>query len=219
MRLRRWFRRLRPARRLTLLPSRAAYALWASSYPPYAHNPFMALEQRAMLDLMPPLTGLAVLDLASGSGRYGLLAQQGGAGRVMAVDDSEAMLAANPLPARALASMVALPFPDAAFDVVLCALAIGHLARLEAAINEIGRVLKPGGIALVSDLHPFLALGGAQRTFHAGDAVYAVEHHIYLIADMLRAADAAHLRIDAAREPALDGQPTPTVIVYRLIRR
>jgi malonyl-CoA O-methyltransferase len=211
------FRSLLPARRLAVLPSRAAYALWASSYPPQAHNPFMELEQRAMLELMPPLTGLAVLDLASGSGRYGLLARQSGAARVVAVDDSEAMLAANPL-ARAQASMVALPFAEAAFDVVLCALAIGHVATLDAAMREIGRVLRSGGTALVSDLHPFLALSGAQRTFHAGDAVYAIEHHVYLYTDMLRAAEAAQLRIDAVREPALDGQTMPTVIVYRLRR-
>ncbi len=48
--------------------------------------------------------------------------------------------------------------------------------------------------------------------------MYAVEHHIYLYADMLRAAEAAHLRIDAVREPALDGQTTPTVMVYRLVK-
>lgn len=205
-------------RPLSTLPSRSAYALWAASYPPHAHNPFMALEQRAMLDLTPPLSGLTVLDLASGSGRYGLIARQGSANRVVAVDDSDAMLAANPLSARVLASMVALPFADAAFDLVICALAIGHVGELDAAIAEIGRVLKSGGVALISDLHPFLALGGAQRTFHAGDAVYAVEHHPYLYADMLAAADMAHLRVDAVREPALDGQTMPTVIVYRLIK-
>ncbi len=179
----------------------------------------MALEQRVMLELMPSLSDLTVLDLASGSGRYGLIAQQGGACRVIAVDDSDSMLGANPLPERAQASMVALPFGDGTFDVVICALAIGHVAPFDSAMTEIGRVLKPGGTALISDLHPFLALGGAQRTFHAGDSVYAVEHHTYLYADMLRAADAAHMGIDALREPAPDGQTTPTVIVYRLVRR
>lgn len=216
--LRRQLRRLWPAHRLTTLPSRAAYALWAASYPPYAHNPFMEVEQSAMLDLMPPLAGLTVLDLASGSGRYGLLARQAGAARIVAVDDSGAMLASNPLTARALASMVALPLADAAFDVVVCALAIGHVAALDMALHEVSRVLKPGGIALFSDLHPFLALSGAQRTFHAGQAVYAVEHHPFLYADMHRAAIDAGLVVDAVREPALAGQRTPAVIIYRLTK-
>ena len=31
----------------------AAYALWADDYPPYAHNPLMQAEERAVLALLP----------------------------------------------------------------------------------------------------------------------------------------------------------------------
>ena len=103
--------------------------------------------------------------------------------------------------------------------MVLCALALGHIATLDAAMSELGRVLKTGGTALVSDLHPFVALSGAQRTFRAGGALYAVEHHVHLYGDVQRAAAAAGLHIDAVREPALAGSPAPVVIVYRLVKR
>ncbi|MDE2497874.1 MAG: biotin synthase, partial [Xanthomonadaceae bacterium] len=39
--------------RIEILEPREAYALWAASYPPRAHNPVMQAEERAMLALMP----------------------------------------------------------------------------------------------------------------------------------------------------------------------
>src|SRR3954468_19380131 len=52
----------------TLAPA-AAYALWAASYPPHAHNPLMLAEERAMLALLPAdLRGRKVLDAAAAAG-------------------------------------------------------------------------------------------------------------------------------------------------------
>src|SRR5258708_38485681 len=82
------------------LDSTAAYALWAASYPPHAHNQIMTLEQAAMLRLMPTLAGRTVLDLACGTGRYSLIAREAGAAPVIGTDNTTPMLqaglAANP---------------------------------------------------------------------------------------------------------------------------
>jgi SAM-dependent methyltransferase len=43
-----------------------------------------------------------------------------------------------------------LPFASGTFDVVLCALSIEYLARPEAVLHEVARVLKPGGTCMVS---------------------------------------------------------------------
>src|SRR4029453_13508567 len=76
-----------------MLDPAAAYALWAASYPPHAHNPLMLAEERAMLALMPAdLRGRAVLDAGCGSGGYVLPALQRGARRVLGVDLSAEML-------------------------------------------------------------------------------------------------------------------------------
>jgi SAM-dependent methyltransferase len=45
-----------------------------------------------------------------------------------------------------------LPFPDASFDLVVSALSMHHWAEPEKGLAEIGRVLRPGGRALVWDL-------------------------------------------------------------------
>jgi malonyl-CoA O-methyltransferase len=210
-------RRVLPARPLHVLNSLDAYDLWAANYPPQAHNVLMRTEQKAMLDLLPPLAGKIVLDLACGTGRYGLIAHERGAQQIIAIDNSPAMLAGNPLSSRVQATTEVIPLASASVDVVLCGLALGHLSQLQPSLDEIARILKPGGAALVSDVHPFIALNGAQRTFAAPDGkVYAVEHYPHLYADMQRAASQAGLIIDSVLEPVLDR--VPVVIVYRLLR-
>ncbi len=206
-------------RRTRLLASVDAYAHWAGSYPPHAHNPLMQAEEAALTALLPDMAGWTVLDLACGTGRYGIIAAQRGAGRVLGLDNSPAMLRASTLPAQALATSAALPLADASVDLVLWGLAVGHLPQAAPSMRELGRVLKPGGWALVSDVHPFIALQGALRTFTAQDgSTYAVEHYVHLYSDMLRAAQAAGLLIDYVEEPRLAGDAAgkPIVIIYRL---
>ena len=199
------------------LASLDAYAQWAATYPPHAHNALMEAEQVAMTSLFPILTGKIVLDLACGTGRYGLLAQASGAKTVLGLDNSPAMLLASPLTRRALATTEAIPLSNNAVDVILCGLALGHLPRLAPSIGEIARVLKPGGCALVSDFHPFIFLNSARRTFTAPDGnTYAVEHYAHLYSDYHRAAADSGLRIDAVLEPRRDS--APIVIVYKFVK-
>jgi malonyl-CoA O-methyltransferase len=84
------------------LEPQAAYALWAETYPPYAHNALMALEQRTVLSLLPNLAGRTVIDAGCGSGRYLQELRALGAAPI-GLDLSEPMLAK----ARAITSSVA----------------------------------------------------------------------------------------------------------------
>jgi ubiquinone/menaquinone biosynthesis methyltransferase len=49
--------------------------------------------------------------------------------------------------------MIALPFPDGAFDVVTTGYGLRNVPDLQAAIHEIRRVLKPGGRVLSLDFN------------------------------------------------------------------
>lgn len=202
-------------RRLRVLPSRAAYALWAARYPAEAHNPLMALEQAAMLDLLPSVAGQRVLDAACGTGRYArLLAERGAV--VVGCDHSLDMLRLAD-GARCGGDLLGLPFAAGAFDGVACALAIGHTAALELAIRELARVLRVGGWLLVSDLHPYQTLRGAERTFRGADGRhYAVEHHLHTVEATLKALTSNGLTLEALREPQHAGWPT--VLVWRARR-
>lgn len=213
----RLLRRIRSPQ-LTPLRSVDAYRLWAAAYPPTAHNPLMQVEGDAIAALLPDVSGAVALDLASGTGRYGLLLLERGARLVIALDNSPEMLGANTLPVRALASADGLPLAGASIDVIVCGMALGHLPVLDRALGEIGRVLKSGGAALISDFHPILHFSGAQRTFSANGATYAVEHYPHLYADYHGAAAAAGLTIDAVREPSIPGHVggAPVALILRL---
>jgi hypothetical protein len=43
-----------------------------------------------------------------------------------------------------------LPYPDGSFDAVTCALSIDYLVRPVQVLREVGRVLRPGGVVIVS---------------------------------------------------------------------
>ena len=55
-------------------------------------------------------------------------------------------------PTFVVGGVAALPFPDASFDLVVSTLSMHHWADATAGQAEIGRVLRPGGRALIWDL-------------------------------------------------------------------
>ena len=59
---------------------------------------------------------------------------------------------ADHTPKFTVGDVASLPFPDASFDVVVSTLSMHHWDDREAGLVEIGRVLRPGGRALVWDL-------------------------------------------------------------------
>ena len=221
--MRRWFRRWFTPAQSPVLPSLQAYQQWASAYPPHAHNALMQAEERAMRSLLPTLSGSTILDLACGTGRYALIARQHGAGRVIALDNSEAMLRVSSLIGAACATTEAIPLASQSVDGIVCGLALGHLPRLEPTLKEMGRVLKPGGWLLLSDVHPFIFLNGAQRTFQAADGrTYAVEHYPHLIADYHTAGQAVGLYLEALAEPGLQAgvvAPVTSAVPVALVLR
>jgi demethylmenaquinone methyltransferase/2-methoxy-6-polyprenyl-1,4-benzoquinol methylase len=92
---------------------------------------------------LPP--GSLVLDLACGTGDLSRLAARQGH-RVIGADLSAGMLAANhtahPL---VEADCSRLPFPDGAFDGLVCGYALRNFTDLAVALAETARVLRPGG--------------------------------------------------------------------------
>jgi SAM-dependent methyltransferase len=57
-------------------------------------------------------------------------------------------------PTFVVGSVDALPFPNGSFDLVVSSLSMHHWADVTAGEAEIGRVLRPGGRALVWDIRP-----------------------------------------------------------------
>lgn len=115
--------------------------------------------KRRLLTLGPPLTGLRVLDLATGTGDIAYLAHAAGA-RVTGLDLTPRMieLAAGKRgtgthPSFLVGDMCALPFPAGTFDVVTTGYGLRNVPDLGMAIDEIARVLRPGGSLLSLDFN------------------------------------------------------------------
>lgn len=190
----------------------AGYALWSQTYD--GPMRLMTVEEPAMhalFDGLPP--GCDVLDAACGTARHGVeIARRGH--RLTGVDRSPHMLekARAKLPDATFldGELEALPVPDAAFDAVVCGLALVHLPRLEAVMAEFARVLRPGGRLIISDVHPMPILVGWQAQFRgaSGEAAF-IRLHPHLLSEYTTAALAAGLRVASCAEPAL----TPDSVV------
>ena len=114
---------------------------------------------------LPIAAGDRLLDLGCGGGRHAFEAARRGA-KVVAVDTDRAeldgvaaifagMAQAGEMPDGASGMAVAgdatrLPFPDGAFDTVIAAEVLEHLPADQKAMNEIARVLRPGGTVAVT---------------------------------------------------------------------
>ena len=99
------------------------------------------------------LRGLRVLDVAGGDGYWAGQARRRGA-RAVALDLATPKLSrgsqfARP-PALIEGDALRLPFPDASFDRVMSICAIEHFDDGEKALDEMARVLTPGGELVMS---------------------------------------------------------------------
>lgn len=146
--------------RLQRRVQRYGWDLAAADYEPLWQAQ-LAGAQQALLAGAALVPGERVLDVACGTGLVSFAAARavGADGRVVGVDLSGSMVdAAN---RRAVERQVSnasfarmdaelLDLPDAAFDVVLCALGLMYLPEPERALREMRRVLRPGGRLVVA---------------------------------------------------------------------
>jgi ubiquinone/menaquinone biosynthesis C-methylase UbiE len=153
------------------------YTAWAPRYD--GPNPAIDLEEpiaRAMIASAPPGDAL---DAACGTGRHAATLVEFGH-RVVGVDTTEAMLAIarEKAPAADFRSgrLEQLPVEDESVDLITCALALTHVERLEPVMREFVRVLRPGGQAILTDIHPVATMTGGIAGFPDGDITRGIPY-------------------------------------------
>ncbi|HEX6975452.1 MAG TPA: ubiquinone/menaquinone biosynthesis methyltransferase, partial [Vicinamibacterales bacterium] len=112
--------------------------------------------KRRVTELSGARAGLSALDLACGTGDIAFALADRGV-RTVGLDITHRMLQL----ARAkrtdvpvvTGDMMALPFPDARFDIVTTGYGIRNVPVIQPAIAEIARVLKPGGVFVSLDFN------------------------------------------------------------------
>lgn len=101
-----------------------------------------------------------ILDVGTGEGQVARLAVAQGSSTVVGIDPTanqvvEALRRGGG-PAYARAGADALPFPAESFDAVVACLVFEHIEAVDAAIDEVARVLRPGGRFAFFLNHPLL---------------------------------------------------------------
>ncbi|MFZ0216551.1 MAG: class I SAM-dependent methyltransferase [Candidatus Dormiibacterota bacterium] len=195
-----------PPEAIDELDARSGYGLWSGRYDEPG-NPVVGLEEPAVRSLVDPLPPGRALDAACGTGRHSRHLLELGH-QVVGFDLTHEMLTRARRAAAGAglleADLGAIPLASGTFDVVVCGLALAHVAELRAAAAELARVLAPGGHLVVSALHPFQALLGWHAPFEdEGGGRHFVREHGHTHADYFSAFGTAGLTFQRCLEPAL----------------
>jgi ubiquinone/menaquinone biosynthesis C-methylase UbiE len=192
---------------------RVGYDRWSEIYDQEA-NPLIGLEEPVVREALGDVAGLSVLDLGCGTGRHTLWMANAGAA-VTAVDFSEGMMekARSKPGAEKVRFLVhdlqeRLPFDDCCFDRVVSGLVLEHLHDMAAFFSEAHRVLRAGGRAVVSGMHPAMFLRDVRARFRdpaTGEKVEpgSVEH---TLGDAVMAAVRAGFALTGIDERAADAE-------------
>jgi ubiquinone/menaquinone biosynthesis C-methylase UbiE len=185
----------------------------------------------ALLETAALQTGQRILDVACGTGLIARLAAErvGASGTVTGLDLSPDMVkvarAASPSTITwHVGDATSLPFPDDAYDVVLCQLGLMFMPDRHAAVAEMRRVTAPGGRAVVSTpgpIQPLFAIMEQALVEHIsadlGGFVRAVfsMHNPEYVAALLR--DAGFVEVTAAASTATFKLGAPAEFLWQYI--
>lgn len=166
----------------------AGYDIWASDYDAQPDNLMLALDEKLFSELLNgiDINNKVVADIGCGTGRHWQKILDAGPAKLIGFDVSENMLAMLqkkfPKAATHLIKEHSLqPLQDQSCDVIISTLTIAHIENVTAALQEWARILKPGGIILLTDYHPAALAKGARRTFSSNGKTIAVKNHIHPI--------------------------------------
>ena len=116
------------------------------------------VQAEALVAELP--AGAEVLEVAPGPGYFSVELARTGRVHVTSLEISRTFVAIANANARAAGVLVAvregdasrMPFGPDSFDRVICQAAFKNFSRPQAAVNEMHRVLRPGGLAVIEDM-------------------------------------------------------------------
>lgn len=195
-------------RRYPTLGVRDGYAEWAPSYERVVQDE-MDLRLLERIGAVRWSEVRRALDLACGTGRIGRWLRAKGLARLDGIDLTPQML--DQARAKGLydelvqGDMLATGLPPAAYDLITVVLADEHLAALPPLYQEAARLCISGGQLVIVGYHPhFLMLGIPTHFDRADGSPVAIESHVHLLSDHVKAAHAAGWALREMDEGVVD---------------
>jgi cytosine/adenosine deaminase-related metal-dependent hydrolase/SAM-dependent methyltransferase len=167
----------------------------------------LSLESRYLETLLPAVSGLNVVDLGCGTGRWLAVLSQQTPRHLIGVDSCPEMLgqAARKLNGAAtlvLANCNELPLPRASADLVLCSFLTSYIPDLAKFAGQVRRILRPGGAVFVSDLHPTTSARLSwRRGFHVAGSFVDVAISSWSVREIIGAFEKYGIHAKAVLEP------------------
>ncbi len=166
-----------------LYDSVEGYNLFADQYS-HNHNYLNTFEDDGFFILMGDACGKKVLDAGCGTGRAIDRIKIAGARDITGIDVSDKMIEIAQKHHSTAKFVVGdceeMPFEDESFDVVVAMFLIVHLKKLDKFFDEVYRVLKPGGVFIVSNVNqkkaPKLKLKNGEEIVI--DSHYHIPRHV-----------------------------------------
>jgi Methylase involved in ubiquinone/menaquinone biosynthesis len=171
------------------------YNVWAYNYDAdNAANDMFATEEPIIRRLLriaeqnKQARQATALDMACGTGRNFAMLHDFGF-TIFASDISKNMLKIAQERGFALecriGSFTSIPYRDRSFDLVLTTAAFSHEPNVTAAMREFARILRPGGILIISDIHPIQVwLGNAVNVINE-DVSLRIPNYFHLPSSLI----------------------------------
>lgn len=196
------------------------YQRWAETYATET-NPIKDHSNQWVEKFLPDLNGMSILDAGCGTGHFCKIAVTRGAAKIVGMDFSEAMIRQAKMDCPNAEfycnNISTLAFAPGSFDVIICALVLGHIENIDPVLIALSNCLKKSGELIITDFHPILTTKKSKRTFRDPSSGKTIEiaHFLHPIQETLTCLRKAGLQIQKMEEPVWNNVP----VIYALSAR
>jgi len=195
-------------------PCGSPFDLWAEVYDEQI-NPLLALEERHLPHLLPPLQDARILDVGCGTGRWLKYFERFPTASLVGTDPSMAMLSRARIKLTSttslhVASASSLPALNTSVDLVLASFVLSYVRDLGAFAIECARILNPGGCLLISDMHPVTSSQRHWiRSFNIQGETIQIPAHELSLTEIASGFCTCGLEVASLKEPSFDEHERP----------
>jgi malonyl-CoA O-methyltransferase len=187
------------------------YNLWASSYH-HESNPIKKFSDQFILEHLPSIKGKTVLDAGCGAGKFCMKAEELKAKKIVGIDLSPEMISTSKKNCNytefITGDIASTNLAENEFDLVICALVLGHQETLNLSLAKLVKSLTANGLLLITDFHPYLTMNQSKRTFKGQDGkTYEIKHYLHHFEDYFECVKESNAMITSLKEPKYNESP------------